>query len=199
MVEGRGITSLAGVPSCSSPGTSSWKPSQTTHGSTFPPDACLPIFLPGRSGPPAAPSPSHKPSSSFVAPHHTPCQPSSPTVCHQLVLAPSQGSRDSWSPAGAASCLPASPCLCPPVHPTQSSLAQAPCLLGPHTSGSGVARWLGMAGLCCPLSPRRMKLFPPSWSACSSNSPRRSCPCSSSGSCASTIPRNGCGFSFTTT
>lgn len=41
LVEGRGMTSLSGVPSCSSPGTSSWKPSQTTHGSTFPP---MPVF-----------------------------------------------------------------------------------------------------------------------------------------------------------
>lgn len=161
------------------------------------PDARVPIFLPGRSGSPAAPSPSHKPSSSSVASHQTPCQPSSPTVCYQLVLAPSQGSRYSWPPAGAASCFPASPCLCPPAHPTQSSLPR-PLACWVHTPLA--QRWLsGWTWLdSAAPSPCRMKLSPQSWSACSSNSPRRSCPCSSSGSCASTIPRNGCGFSFTT-
>lgn len=59
-----------------------------------------------------------------------------------LLLAPSRGRL-----LLCCQSLPLSTC------PSYSELpAQAPCLLGPHTSGSEVAQWLDMTGLCCPLS-----------------------------------------------
>lgn len=61
------------------------------------------------------------------------------------------------------------------------------------------AQWPDVAGLCAATFPCRTKPCLWSWSACSSNSPRRSCPCSSSGCCSSTTPGGGCGSSSTTT
>lgn len=209
---------VKGSPSCLGfhfplhPGSSSWKPSQITSGSSS---------YPAPTPPPATPKfwflrlipllqrplSSYEPHSSFIA-HFTP-MPARPSDSRPSA-GPGSKSRQtlpSWDsllllpsaslPGPASACLhvAAWSCLAQVPFPAKSAhLRSGPGSLGPPGGSTSPALHTAPPPRQC-----RMKLCPRSWSACSSNSPRPSYPCSSSGFSASTTPGSRCGFSSTTT